>query len=260
MTPAVQAVGVRRAYSGVEALRGVSVEVGEGEVLAVLGPNGAGKTTLVRTLLGLIRRYSGEVKRARGLKIGYMPQRLRVDPIVPLTVRRFLKLNNRLSRLDIRRALKEVGAPHVEISPVQVISGGEFQRVLLARALLREPEILVLDEPAQGVDVAGQGELYKLIARLRDRYRCAVLMISQDLHLVMESADSVVCLNHHICCTGKPEAVSRHPEYLKLFGALRPGGLAVYTHDHDHRHDLHGDVVSLPDNANSPASSDASLR
>lgn len=230
-------------------LSDVALSIAPGQITTLIGPNGAGKTTLVRALLGLVRSR-GEVRRRRGLKIGYMPQRLRIDPIVPLTVRRFLTLNNRAPEAAVQRALVEVGAEHVERSPVQVISGGEFQRVLLARALLRRPELLVLDEPAQGVDVAGQADLYKLITRLRDRYGCAVLMISQDLHLVMESADAVICLNHHVCCRGRPEAVSRHPEYLRLFGAVQqPAGLGVYTHRHDHEHDLHGDVVPLPDDA-----------
>jgi zinc transport system ATP-binding protein len=258
--PLLEARDLRVKLGGRAILNGINLAILPQRITTLIGPNGAGKTTLVRALLGLIRCQGGEVRRARGLKIGYMPQRLRIDSVVPLTVRRFLTLNNRARRRNIRRALEEVGALPVEHSPVQVISGGEFQRVLLARALLREPEILVLDEPAQGVDVAGQDELYKLIARLRDQYRCAVLMISQDLHLVMASADSVVCLNHHICCTGKPESVSRHPEYLKLFGTRRPDGLAVYTHQHDHEHDLHGEAVSLPDNAKPPASTDASSR
>ncbi len=256
--PLLEARDLRVQLGGRVILSSINLVILPQRITTLIGPNGAGKTTLVRALLGLIRCQGGEVRRARGLKIGYMPQRLRIDPIVPLTVRRFLTLNNRARRCDVQHALEEVGALPVEHSPVQVISGGEFQRVLLARALLREPEILVLDEPAQGVDVAGQDELYKLIARLRHQYRCAVLMISQDLHLVMASADSVVCLNHHICCTGKPESVSRHPEYLKLFGARQPGELAVYTHDHDHEHDLHGEAISLSDTAKLPASTNAS--
>ncbi len=230
---------------GRDILVDVDLTVYPARIVTLIGPNGAGKTTLVRALLGLIRHQGGSLKLARGLKIGYMPQRLRIDPIVPVTVERFLTLNNRIPGIDVHQALQEVGAGHLARASVQVISGGEFQRVLLARALLRKPDLLVLDEPAQGVDVAGQGELYRLIGALRDRYGCAVLMISQDLHLVMEAADLIICLNHHVCCTGRPEAVSRHPEYLKLFGAVRPGGLAVYTHHHDHQHGLHGEVVPL---------------
>jgi zinc transport system ATP-binding protein len=243
--PLIEAHDLSVRINGRSILHGVDLTIFPGQITTLIGPNGAGKTTLVRALLGLIPHMRGDVTRARGLNVGYMPQRLRIDPIVPLSVKRFLTLNNRVPLTEARRALEEVGAAHVERAPVQVISGGEFQRVLLARALLRKPEMLVLDEPAQGVDVVGQGELYKLIAALRSRYGCAVLMISQDLHVVMEAADSVICLNHHVCCTGKPEAVSRHPEYRKLFGAPEPGGLAVYTHHHDHDHDLHGSVVPL---------------
>ncbi len=246
--PLIEARGLSVCVNGHDIINDIDLAIFPGQIVTLIGPNGAGKTTLVRALLGLVPYRQGKVMLARGLKIGYMPQRLRIDPIVPLTVQRFLTLNNRVARAEVRHALREVGASHVESAPVQVISGGEFQRVLLARALLRDPTVLVLDEPAQGVDVAGQGELYKLIAAIRDRRGCAVLMISQDLHLVMEAADSVICLNHHVCCTGLPEAVSRHPEYLKLFGALRPGGLAIYTHHHDHQHNLHGCVVPLSDN------------
>jgi zinc transport system ATP-binding protein len=247
--PLLEAHDLNVHINGRSIVSGVDLAIFPGQITTLIGPNGAGKTTLVRALLGLIPVRSGKVIRASSLSIGYMPQRLRIDTIIPLSVKRFLTLNNRASLTDARRALAEVGAAHVERAPVQVISGGEFQRVLLARALLRRPEMLVLDEPAQGVDEAGQGELYKLIARLRALYGCAVLMISQDLHLVMEAADSVVCLNHHVCCTGKPEAVSRHPEYRKLFGAVRPRGLAVYTHHHDHAHNLHGGVVPLDGDA-----------
>jgi zinc transport system ATP-binding protein len=247
--PLIEARDLSVQANGCQILTDIDLALYPGQITTLIGPNGAGKTTLVRTLLGLIRHQRGSISRASGLKIGYMPQRLRIDPNIPLTVRRFLKLNNRVSNAAARSALEETGAAHVEIAPIQVISGGEFQRVLLARALLREPHVLALDEPAQGVDVTGQGELYKLIAKIRDRYGCAVLMISQDLHLVMEAADAVVCLNHHVCCTGRPEAVSRHPEYRKLFGPVQPAGLAVYAHHHDHEHDLRGDVVPLPEEA-----------
>lgn len=258
--PLIEARDLSVRIDGRDILNHVDLSVLPGQIVTLIGPNGAGKTTLVRTLLGLVRYRGGELKIARKLKIGYMPQRLRIDPIVPLTVARFVALNNHVTRAEVQDALRQVGAADVERAPVQVISGGEFQRVLLARALLRKPEVLVLDEPAQGVDMAGQGELYKLIASLRDRYGCAVLMISQDLHLVMEAADLVICLNRHVCCTGLPEAVSRHPEYLKLLGAAQRGGLAVYTHHHDHQHDVHGDVVPLRYESKQRPSGDATSR
>ena len=243
--PLLQAQGINVTFDGRGILNDVDMAIHARQIVTLIGPNGAGKTTLLRVLLGLVPCISGRVTRARRLRIGYMPQRLRIDPAIPLTVKRFLALNNRTSRSAVRATLAEVGAAHVENSQVGVVSGGEFQRILLARALLRRPEILVLDEPAQGVDVAGQGDLYRLIATIRDRHGCAVLMISQDLHLVMEASDSVICLNHHVCCTGQPEAVSQHPEYLKLFGAERLGGIGLYKHHHDHVHDLQGEVVPL---------------
>jgi len=243
--PLLQAQGINVTFDGRGILNDVDMAIHARQIVTLIGPNGAGKTTLLRVLLGLVPCISGRVTRARRLRIGYMPQRLRIDPAIPLTVKRFLELNNRTSRSAVRVALEEVGGAHVENSQVGVLSGGEFQRILLARALLRRPGILVLDEPAQGVDVGGQGDLYRLIAAIRDRHGCAVLMISQDLHLVMEASDSVICLNHHVCCTGQPEAVSQHPEYLKLFGAERLGGIGLYKHHHDHVHDLQGEVVPL---------------
>lgn len=243
--PLAEVSGLEVSLGGRVILHDVSLALAPGEIVTVIGPNGAGKTTLLKVLLGLRTATRGRVFVRPGLTIGYMPQRIQIDEILPLTVRRFLGLAGRFGRARIVAALEEVGAAVLIDQPVQGISGGEMQRVLLARALLREPDLLVLDEPAQGVDVSGQAELYRLIARLRDRHGCAVLMVSHDLHLVMEAADSVVCLNQHVCCTGHPEAVSRHPEYLKLFGSEEARGLAVYTHEHDHHHNLHGEVVPL---------------
>jgi zinc transport system ATP-binding protein len=242
--PLVEARGVGLVLGGRQILHGVDLAVRPGQIVTLIGPNGAGKTCLVRVLLGLLPHTEGRVMRAPGLKVGYMPQRVLVDEVLPITVGRFLTLGGRAPAPRLREVLGEVGVAHLMHQPIQSVSGGEMQRVLLARALLREPDLLVLDEPAQGVDVTGQGEVFRLIARLRDRYGCGVLLVSHELHLVMEAADSVVCLNQHVCCTGRPEAVSRHPEYLKLFGdPAQARGLAVYTHAHDHHHDLDGHVV-----------------
>ena len=218
-------------------LSDVSLQVRRGEIVTIIGPNGAGKTTLLRLLLGLLPADSGRVTRAAGLRIGYMPQRLQIDTVLPLTVRRFLALTGRYPLADLHAVLAEVGAGALLDAPVQRLSGGETQRVLLARALLRQPDLLVLDEPVQGVDVLGQVELFALIERIRRERGCAVLMVSHDLHLVMAATDRVICLNTHVCCTGTPEAVQGSAAYLELFGPTALSNFAVYAHQHDHHHD-----------------------
>ena len=242
-TTLVEGRGLRLRLGGHEILQGVDVAVRAGEIVTVIGPNGAGKSMMARALLGLVALDGGTVTRKPGLTVGYLPQRFAVDAVLPLTVRRLMSLTRPASIGAIRAALDEVGATHLLSRQVQELSGGELQRVLLARALLGDPDLLVLDEPIQGVDVTGQTELYGLIARLRDRHGCGILLISHDLHLVMAATDRVLCINHHLCCEGKPEAVSRDPAYLALFGAQAAQNLAVYTHAHDHSHDLAGEVV-----------------
>ncbi len=239
-------IGVGLSLGGQAVLEGVDLAVSEGEIVTLIGPNGSGKTTLVRVVLGLLEADRGRVYRRGGVRVGYMPQRVSIDETLPLTVARFLSLSGPAPRDRMTAALAEVRATRLARSPIQTISGGELQRVLLARALLREPDLLVLDEPVQGVDITGQGEVYDLITEIRDRRGCGVLMVSHDLHLVMASTDTVVCLNHHVCCTGHPETVRRDPEYLALFGPLAEKGLAVYSHEHDHHHDVSGEVVPRP--------------
>jgi zinc transport system ATP-binding protein len=228
-----------------ELLSAVDLEVRAGEVVSLIGPNGAGKTTLIRVLLGLLRPSAGVVWRQPGLVVGYVPQRIRIDPILPLTVRRFLTIGAGRGRA-IAPVLAAVGARHLAQASMHELSGGELQRVVLARALVREPGLLILDEPVQGVDFSGQLELYELIERIRRERGCGVLLVSHDLHVVMGATDRVICLNRHVCCSGEPETVSRHPEYVNLFGPRASAGLAIYTHDHDHRHGLAGEVVALP--------------
>jgi zinc transport system ATP-binding protein len=230
------------AIGGRQILTDIGLDVMPNTIVTLIGPNGAGKTTLIRLLLGLLPMQTGRITRKRGLRVGYVPQRMSIDDTMPLRVRDFLHLGGHYAETEMRQMLDEVEAGQVFDSPIQRISGGELQRVLLARALLKHPELLVLDEPAQGVDVIGQQALYKLIGDIRDRHACAVLMISHDLHLVMASTDTVICLNTHVCCTGHPEDVSAHPEYLKIFGGSMEG-LAVYAHHHDHEHDIHGDII-----------------
>ena len=236
--------GITVRFRGRTILDRVDLAVRAGEIVTLIGPNGSGKTTLIRALLGLIEPDAGRVERRTGIRIGYLPQHLQVDKSLPITVRRFLALGGARRDRALRAALAEVGVAHLIDSPFQELSGGEIKRCVLARALGREPDLLVLDEPTANVDVAGQAEIYELIRTIRDRRNCGVLIISHDLHLVMAATDRVICLNAHICCQGKPEEVSRSPEYLALFGPRLGAAMAVYTHDHDHRHDLSGQPVA----------------
>jgi zinc transport system ATP-binding protein len=229
---------------GRQLLEKVSLNVNPGEIVTLIGPNGAGKTPLVRIILGLLKADSGAVMLRPELRIGYMPQQLALSENMPLTVARFLALGAYRGDQGIKEIVDRLAIDRFLRQPMQRLSGGERQRVLLARALMRQPDLLVLDEPVQGVDVTGQASLYSLITEIRNRYGCGVLMISHDLHLVMATTDQVLCLNKHVCCSGHPESVSQHPAYLELFGAPASAKLAVYTHHHDHTHDLHGNVES----------------
>ena len=221
---------------------GISLSIKSGEVVSIIGPNGAGKTTLIKTVLGLIQPSNGRVIRRTGLKIGYMPQYLPIDRNMPLTACRFLDLAGHFGEEARSRVLEETGIPKIINNSIHDISRGEWQRLLLARALLKEPDLLVLDEPVQAVDVSGQAELYKLINNVRNRYQCGVLMVSHDLHLVMSSTDRVVCINTHLCCEGHPDVVSQDPSYVALFGPGISETLALYRHAHDHEHDISGSI------------------
>ncbi len=245
----IKASGIEVSYNQRNILEGIDLEVAEGEIVTLIGPNGAGKTTLVRVMLGLIKPTAGKVQRKPDLTIGYMPQRLQLPETLPLTVARFLRLSGIQDKQNYLGLVQELSIQHLLDSPMIKLSGGETQRVLLARALIKKPQLLVLDEPVQGVDVTGQSELYALIARLRKRYHCGILMISHDLHLVMATTDRVLCINRHLCCVGHPESVSQHPAYLELFGAPVSENLALYTHHHDHTHDIHGNVIELDEDS-----------
>ena len=227
---------------GKHILQNVNMVLHESEIATLIGPNGAGKTTLVRLLLGLEAPTSGGITRQPGLRIGYVPQKVAIPNALPLRVRDFLALSGITDKQRIVAVLREMDVDSLSEQAVQQISGGEFQRVMLARALLNEPQLLILDEPAQGLDVIGQQALYEKISAIRKHHHCAVLMVSHDLHLVMAATDQVICLNTHVCCTGHPDDISAHPEYLKLFGDALDG-LAVYAHHHDHEHDVHGNIV-----------------
>ncbi|SNY73977.1 zinc ABC transporter ATP-binding protein ZnuC [Enterobacter sp. CC120223-11] len=243
MTNLVTLENISVSFSQRRVLSDVSLTLKPGKILTLLGPNGAGKSTLVRVVLGLIAPDSGTIKRDGKLRIGYVPQKVHLDATLPLTVERFLRLRPGTRKDEILPALKRVQAGHLLGAPMQKLSGGETQRVLLARALLNSPQLLVLDEPTQGVDVNGQVALYDLIDQLRSELNCAVLMVSHDLHLVMAKTDEVLCLNHHICCSGTPEVVSLHPEFISMFGPRGAQQLGIYRHQHNHRHDLQGRIV-----------------
>ncbi|MBL0373126.1 metal ABC transporter ATP-binding protein [Rhizobium sp. KVB221] len=224
-------------------VRGVSFEIKRGEIVTLIGPNGSGKSTSARMALGLVRPDEGLVTTRSDLRVGYVPQKMSIDRTMPLTVERLMTLTGSPSRKEVADALAETGIAHLAKAEVQHLSGGEFQRALLARAIARKPDLLVLDEPVQGVDYNGEIALYELIGEIRDRSGCGVLLISHDLHVVMAATDTVVCLNGHVCCTGTPEMVSQSAEYQRLFGVRGSGALAIYTHHHDHTHLPDGRVL-----------------
>ncbi len=205
--------------------------------MTVVGPNGSGKSTLIRTIVGAITPHKGRLQKQKGLKIGYVPQKLFIDPTLPLTVERFMSLPHRHARSAIETALQRTGAAALRDRQMSRLSGGQFQRVLLARAILTTPDLLILDEPTQGLDQPGAAEFYHLIETLRQELNCAVLMVSHDLHVVMSTSDRVICMNGHICCEGAPEIVASAPEYRALFGSGTLGALALYRHTHTHSHD-----------------------
>ena len=229
--------GLRLGYQGGTVLRDIDFEIRPGEIVTVVGPNGSGKSSLLRALIGALPQMAGDIRRKPGLRLGYVPQRLTLDPSLPLNVKRFMDLPKRSSRAARDKALAEAGASHYADRQISALSGGQRQRVLLARALLNKPEILLLDEPTQGLDQPGQAEFYRKIEELRDSHGCAVLLVSHELHVVMSASDRVICLNGHICCQGLPEVVAQAEEYRALFGTGTGGALALYRHQHNHRHD-----------------------
>jgi len=224
------------AYGAHTVLRNVALTVEPGEIVTIVGPNGSGKTSLLRAIIGATKPASGRVSLKPGLRIGYVPQRLHIDQTLPITVERFMRLTDRVDRSVCAQALKAAGVPNLLKRQMSQLSGGQFQRVLLARALINRPEVLLLDEATQGLDQPGSAAFYQQIETVRNETGCAVLMISHDLHVVMSASDRVVCLNGHVCCEGTPAVVASAPEYRALFGAGTGGALALYRHEHDHDH------------------------
>jgi zinc transport system ATP-binding protein len=223
-------------------LEDISFNIHKGEIITLIGPNGAGKSTLIKIILGMLRPTSGSVWRQNTLNIGYVPQKVTINTLVPLSVQRFLALSPIANRDNISEVAEKLMLTKILTNPVTQISGGELQRVLLARALINKPDLLVLDEPAQAVDVTGQAELYALIQGVQQELGCGVLMVSHDLHIVMAGTNQVICLNKHICCYGCPQKVSVDPEFARLFGSNVAANLALYAHTHNHEHSLHGGV------------------
>ncbi len=234
----IEARNISLLKGGRQVLDNVSMAVDQTQIITIVGPNGAGKTSLLKVLLGLESPASGTVYRQPGLTVGYMPQRLPLNELFPISVKRFMRLHARKSRQQIEAALAQTGVAHLMARPLSGLSGGELQRVLLARAILNKPDLLVLDEPVQGVDFMGEASLYRLIHSLKESMGCSVLMVSHDLHVVMAATDQVLCLNHHVCCQGEPETVEAHPEFVQIFGSRDAATLGVYHHHHTHHHDL----------------------
>jgi zinc transport system ATP-binding protein len=229
--------GLTIQYEGNLALSDVDFELSRGEIVTIVGPNGSGKSTFLRAIIGAIAPAKGMVQKEAGLKIGYVPQKLSIDPTLPLTVERFMSLPVRWNKSVINAALSKAGVEALGKRQLSALSGGQFQRVLLARALLNEPDVLILDEATQGLDQQGAASFYRQIEQVRQTLGCAVLMVSHELHVVMSASDRVVCLNGHVCCHGTPELVASAPEYRALFGAGTGGALALYRHRHNHNHD-----------------------
>ncbi len=225
-------------------VRDVDLEISRGEIVTLIGPNGSGKSTVAKMVTGVFKPSAGRIERALNLSIGYVPQKLNIDWTFPLSVGRLLRLTRPHSNFEINNALETTQVAHLFNAPVQQLSGGEFQRVLLARAMISKPDLLVLDEPVQGVDYTGQAELYQLIADLRENTGCGVLMVSHDLHIVMAQTDKVICLNGHVCCSGTPESVATHPHFLELFGQSKNPTHAFYAHHHDHTHGADGEICT----------------
>ena len=266
--PLIKAENISHKFDDTTVLQHISLQIFPKEIVTLIGPNGAGKSTLLKILLGLIKPSNGKISRQKNLKIGFMPQKIQIDPTLPMTVRRFLQLglpNPSLkdwffkaaySNTLIEKTTQDLDIADLLNHPIQKVSGGEMQRILLARALIREPQLLVLDEPVQGVDLQGQTEIYDYINKIRNEYGCGILMVSHDLHIVMKHTDEVLCINQHMCCSGHPQNVSKSSEFQALFGDLSES-LAFYEHHHNnnacqHTHGLHHHETNELQESNNP--------
>ena len=222
-------------------VKGVSLEVEKGKIVTLIGPNGSGKSTTAKIALGIYKNIEGNVEKFTN-NVGYVPQKISIDWTLPLRVKDFMVLTDDIKDELIDEALSLTGVIHLKEKNLGNLSGGEFQRVLLARAISKKPELLVLDEPVQGVDFTGEIALYELIKKISEKLNCGILLISHDLHTVMSATDHVVCLNGHVCCSGSPKDVARNNEYKALFGEQASQTLSVYEHKHDHEHSIDGKI------------------
>ena len=222
-------------------VKGVSLEVKQGEIVTLIGPNGSGKSTTAKIALGIYKEIEGKVNKFTN-KIGYVPQKISIDWTLPIRVIDFMSLTEEPTEEQINIALNLTGVEHLKNKSLGNLSGGEFQRVLIARAIAKQPDILVLDEPVQGVDFKGEIALYELIKKISEELNCGILLISHDLHVVMSATDFVVCLNGHVCCSGTPQVVAKNDEYQELFGDRASTILSIYEHKHDHTHSPDGTI------------------
>ena len=222
-------------------VRGISFEVNNGQIVTLIGPNGSGKTTTAKMILNILNADEGLVTNNTN-KMAYVPQKINIDWTMPLRVIDFMKITSSISNAQITEALMLTGVERLLYDEVHNLSGGEFQRVLIARAVAKKPELLILDEPVQGVDFNGEIALYNLIKKISDKLNCGILLISHDMHFVMSATDHVICLNGHICCSGTPSSVIKNPAYIKLFGEHNAETLSYYQHHHDHSHNNDGSV------------------
>ena len=243
MLAALRSAGVIR--SGRWLIQNIDLSIQRGEIVSLIGPNGSGKTTVAKVISGSIALDSGTVSRGKDIRIGYVPQRVVIDSTLPMTVRRLMKINEKFDNREVEEALDEMKILKSADQPVQELSGGEFQRALFARALLRKPDLLILDEPSQGLDFKGEIKLYNQIVDIRDRLNCGILLICHNLHMVMARTDTVLCINSHICCTGTPVHVINDKAFEELFGLEAARSHALYRHHHDHSHLLDGSISSV---------------
>lgn len=242
LEPLIELKNINVKFAQKNALQNINFRLYPQSIITIVGPNGGGKSTFLKVLLKLLKPTSGEVIYHQVVRIGYVPQKIHLDHSLPITVANFLSLTPQAKTVEIDEVLALLSITHLKQNSLQKLSGGEMQRVLLARAILRKPNLLVLDEPTQGVDITGQAELYQLINEMHRKLHCAVLMVSHDLHLVMAHTTEVLCINQHICCAGTPQAVSSDPKFTHFFGDQFANNVAFYSHHHNHHHNLHGDV------------------